>query len=88
MLKITITLATVALVGTSPAFARDRIKAPVLATSVAASGVGASGVEVAAVSDRQRYCIVETPTGSHIQKKVCKSRAEWLGEGFDPIARQ
>ena len=32
------------------------------------------------VSERQRYCIVEIPTGSHIQSKVCKTRAEWLAD--------
>ncbi|WP_010215722.1 hypothetical protein [Sphingomonas sp. PAMC 26621] len=83
MFKLAFTLATVALVGTSPAVARDRLKAPALSTAVAASGV-----DLASVSDRQRYCVIDTPTGSHIRNKVCKTRPEWLDEGFDPIAKK
>jgi hypothetical protein len=32
----------------------------------------------------QRYCVVYTPTGSHIQHRECHTRAEWLEEGVDP----
>ncbi|MEO6217562.1 MAG: hypothetical protein ABIO86_16155, partial [Sphingomonas sp.] len=28
-----------------------------------------------------KYCIVDTVTGSHIQKKTCLTRKEWLAQG-------
>ncbi|TGX55619.1 hypothetical protein E5A73_00305 [Sphingomonas gei] len=32
-----------------------------------------------------RYCVVETPTGSHRRQKVCRTRAEWIARsGVDP----
>ena len=32
-----------------------------------------------------RYCVVETPTGSHRRIKVCRTRAEWIARsGVDP----
>jgi hypothetical protein len=32
-----------------------------------------------------RYCFVETSTGSHLRKKVCRTRAEWIARsGVDP----
>lgn len=33
-----------------------------------------------------RYCVVETPTGSRIEHRTCKSLDAWLAEGFDPRA--
>lgn len=35
----------------------------------------------------QRYCIVTTLTGSHLPTKICKTRAEWLEDGVDPLAK-
>jgi len=33
-----------------------------------------------------RYCVVETPTGSHRRQKICRSRAEWIARtGIDPV---
>ncbi|MFV0624725.1 hypothetical protein ACBY01_12060 [Sphingomonas sp. ac-8] len=32
-----------------------------------------------------RYCSNETLTGSHIAKRVCHTRDEWLGMGVDPL---
>lgn len=34
----------------------------------------------------QTVCVKKTPTGSRVARKVCKSHAEWLNEGFDPLA--
>lgn len=31
----------------------------------------------------QRYCVSDTPTGSRLPKKVCKTRADWVAEGVD-----
>jgi hypothetical protein len=46
----------------------------------------ASGTASAATS-QTKYCVVDTPTGSHIQKKTCHTRKEWLDQGFDPLAK-
>lgn len=34
-----------------------------------------------AATERRRYCLVETITGSMIPRKTCKTRAEWEAEG-------
>jgi hypothetical protein len=36
----------------------------------------------------QRYCVVFSVTGSILPHKVCKTRAAWLAEGVDPLAKQ
>lgn len=33
----------------------------------------------------QKYCVVGTPTGTRIPRKDCRTRAEWMDEGFDPL---
>lgn len=35
-----------------------------------------------------RYCVVDTPTGTRIQKRVCKPLEAWLAEGFDPRTKK
>jgi hypothetical protein len=37
--------------------------------------------------DTAKYCVLETPTGSHIAKKTCHTRKEWLSQGFDPLEK-
>jgi hypothetical protein len=34
-----------------------------------------------------RYCIVDTYTGSRIPRKLCKTRDQWMDQGFDPLVR-
>ena len=34
-----------------------------------------------------RYCVKGVITGSRLERRVCKTRAEWLKEGVDPTAR-
>lgn len=37
------------------------------------------------------YCVVETPTGTHIRTKDCRTRADWIAAtGVDPakVARK
>ncbi|WP_419809779.1 hypothetical protein [Sphingomonas sp.] len=34
------------------------------------------------------YCVIRTPTGSHLRLKTCHTREEWIDRGFDPLARQ
>ena len=38
-------------------------------------------------TDKTKYCVVDTLTGSRISKKTCHTRKEWLAQGFDPLAR-
>lgn len=33
----------------------------------------------------KRYCVEGAITGSRIGRKECRTRAEWLKEGFDPL---
>ncbi|MFZ5749124.1 MAG: hypothetical protein ACOY45_15880 [Pseudomonadota bacterium] len=35
-----------------------------------------------------KYCVDTAMTGSHIVKRICKTREEWINhEGFDPVRR-
>lgn len=63
------------------------IAAPALAETKAGSPAPIAGVETREpMAQDQRYCVQSTLTGSRIARKVCKTRAEWLDEGFDPLA--
>ena len=34
----------------------------------------------------KQYCVVDTPTGSRIVRKICKTRDAWMREdNFDPL---
>jgi hypothetical protein len=58
---------------------------PVAATPPAAN----ESAPTAAPKAEQKYCIVETLTGSRIRQKTCKTRGEWMKENsFDPLAPQ
>ncbi|MBS0283227.1 hypothetical protein [Sphingomonas sp. 67-36] len=39
-------------------------------------------------SPTQRICVVDTPTGSLVTRKVCRTRAEWNNMGMDPLAKK
>jgi uncharacterized membrane protein len=32
----------------------------------------------AKVEKEKKYCVVDTLTGSRVQKKICRTRAEWI----------
>lgn len=36
-------------------------------------------------ADSRKYCIDTMTTGSRIPKRQCKTRAEWLDDGTDPL---
>ena len=37
----------------------------------------------------QKYCVVDTVTGSHLSHKICKTRQDWISQdGFDPLAKR
>ena len=59
--------------------------------AVASAEPKVEGTAVAApgnVVRAPRYCVVETPTGSLIQRRTCKSLEGWLAEGFDQRAKK
>jgi hypothetical protein len=38
--------------------------------------------------DKRQYCIKDTFTGSHLSRKVCKTRTEWIASnGVDPAKK-
>lgn len=41
-----------------------------------------------AASKPVRYCYEGTPTGTRIARRDCRTRAEWLDRGFDPLAKE
>jgi len=40
-----------------------------------------------AATDKVKYCVVDTLTGSHLRTKTCLTRKEWLAQGFDPLEK-
>ena len=45
------------------------------------------GSATAAPRKPVRYCVEYTPTGTRIPRRDCRTRAEWLDYGFDPLAK-
>lgn len=33
----------------------------------------------------RKYCVADTRPASHITQRVCKTRTEWMAQGFDPL---
>jgi hypothetical protein len=68
---------------------------PSLAAPVSTAAGALEGAPVAAQttsakttqrSEATRYCVIETPTGSHIQRKTCHTRKDWMDmTGVDPL---
>ena len=46
-----------------------------------------AGVDQTAAAAK-KYCIVDSPTGSRLTKKSCRTRDEWMKRGVDPLAPQ
>ena len=69
---------TAALLLATPAFAADPRPAPSPAEPAAAAAPADT-----APARAKRYCFVEAPTGTRIERKVCKTRAEWRAIGQD-----
>ena len=36
-------------------------------------------------SPQQRYCVDVKMTGTRIAKRDCRTRADWMAQGFDPL---
>ena len=73
-----VALTGAALAVSAPALAREPAGKPAPAPAPSSSSADAPNPKV-------RYCIIEDITGSHIPRKTCKTRADWLAEGFDPL---
>lgn len=67
--------------------------APALAAGPETTAANVASADGAAVANSpqvapnvdRRYCVVERITGSRMPHKTCKTRKEWLAEGFDPL---
>lgn len=77
MFKVAMLASALALTMAGPAGATPR-EAPAAPSATATMSTKAS--------DRQRYCIVDTVTGSRLPKRECHTRSEWQALGFDPLA--
>lgn len=38
-----------------------------------------------AAKSERKYCVSDTRPASHIAQRVCKTRTEWMAQGFDPL---
>lgn len=68
-------------------FAAAALAIPAVASAEPKPDAGAANPATTA-QRAPRYCIVDTPTGSNIQRRTCKSLGAWLAEGFDPRAKK
>jgi hypothetical protein len=39
-------------------------------------------------SDMRRVCVVDRSTGPGLGRRYCQTRAEWVAQGTDPLARR
>lgn len=67
----------------APAFAAG--PEATVANAASADGAVVSNITQAAPNPDRRYCVVDQLTGSRLPIKKCKTRKEWLAEGFDPL---
>jgi hypothetical protein len=54
-------------------------------TKPGASVPAASASTGAKPAKDRRYCVEGTITGSRLPHRDCRTRSEWLKEGFDPL---
>jgi hypothetical protein len=67
-------------------FAAAALAIPAVAS--AAPKPDASAADPATTARAPRYCVVDTPTGSKIERRTCKSLDAWLAVGFDPRTKK
>lgn len=65
------------------------VATPIAAIASDPASEPASGTQPAPAKaeSKTRYCVIETPLGSHLSKKTCLTREEWLKQGVDPLAK-
>lgn len=74
------------LAGNAPG-GQDATRYPIVApTPTPDAGGGGGGGGAGDKAGTRRYCVIDSMTGSRIPKKICMTRKEWLGRGFDPLA--
>lgn len=83
---VVIALSGALIAAASPALA-DTGRAPAEPSATASSAALVDTPAVKPAASKQRYCIIDTTTGSRIPKKTCQTRAQWLDLGFDPLAK-
>ena len=76
-------IAVAAFAFAAPAFAAGPETA--IANVASADGAVVSNATQAPPTAERRYCVVDQITGSRLPVKKCKTRKEWLAEGFDPL---
>jgi hypothetical protein len=74
---LSMTAVAAILLGT-PALAADRPEP---------TAPAASAPVTAAPQKNVRYCAEGEITGSRIPRRICKTRADWLKQGVDPLAK-
>lgn len=50
-----------------------------------ASAVAAPAQVGGTAAGERRHCVKDTPTGTRIERKDCRTRTQWLAYGFDPL---
>lgn len=80
MMKTALALAGLSLLTATPVLARGDAKPAPLPSP------NAAGMEKGAAAKPMRYCVInKQDTGTIIVRKVCRTRDDWLGRGFDPL---
>ncbi len=82
-MKTLISIAALSLVSATPVLAADPLPAP---RATPATEDAAPTTTATPAAKRTRYCIVQDrPTGTHLIRKTCNTRENWLKQGFDPL---
>ncbi|MBB5715809.1 hypothetical protein [Sphingomonas aerophila] len=85
MSKTLLTLAAFGLLASANASADPREPKPAPSASPATND-GSLADRTASASQSRRYCIVAGDiTGTRINRKICRTRDEWMKQGFDPL---
>jgi len=62
--------------------------APLAKEDVATAPAAPVAAAVTAPAPNPRVCFVDTPTGSHLRFKTCKTLQQWRALGIDPLAKK
>ncbi|KKI17812.1 hypothetical protein CA236_11895 [Sphingomonas sp. ABOLG] len=80
-------IATAALMlGAAPEPAPRPAPAPAPAPTIPADQYGARSFDPE--TDQRRVCVIDTLSGPGIARRYCQTRATWVAQGTDPLARR
>jgi len=79
------TLSAAAALFASVALVAGAVSPAVAATANDPAAPKARQEQTEAKNDARKYCIDTTTTGSRIEKRDCRTRADWLEVGVDPL---